>query len=80
MNKPAEPGKVRVFLARIVLCIVGVLALPMALSAGTRPEATTMYFVFAILEFAFGLYLIFVALFRSGSAAVRTVASFMDTE
>ncbi len=80
MNKQAEPSKLRVFLARVVLCFVGVLGLLMGLSIGTRPDATTSYIVFAVFEFAFGLYLLFVAVFRSGSAAVRTVASFMDTE
>ena len=80
MSKQAEPSKLRVLIARVVLCLSGVFALLMGLSIGTRPDATTSYIVFAILEFVFGLYLLFIAFFRPGSAAVRLLASFMDED
>jgi hypothetical protein len=80
MSNQAEPSKLRTVITKIILCVIGVLALLMGLSVGTRPDATATYIVFALLESGFGLYLLFVAFFRSGGAAVRLLASFMDTE
>ena len=80
MSEQAKPSKLRVLIARVVLCLSGVLAIYMGLAYGTRADATTLVIVFSTVEFVFGLYLLFVAFFRSGSKAVQMVASFMDPD
>lgn len=80
MSEQAKPSKLRVLMARVFLCLSGLLALYMGLAHGTRADATTAVIVFSIVEFVFGLYLLFVAFFRSGGKAVQMVASFMDPD
>jgi len=80
MSEQAEPSKLRTVIARVIICIVGVYALLFGLSIAASVDATITVILFGVGEAIFGLYALFVGVFRSGSAAVQLLASFTARE
>jgi hypothetical protein len=80
MQKPVGTRKLRMGIARIVLCLLGVIFLLIGIGAGRNGDVSLPMMIYAGCGVVMGLVQLFLGVFGSDTAVVRFLASLMESE